>query len=104
MLLLGMLWVFFASVGCRSNPEADYRPVWVQQADVQIEGEPQSKVSGEGVQTPESVFSGARPEAGTDTGEASSPLVDGRRETSISPSTPPGASWGETQVTVEVED
>jgi len=102
-LFLGMLSLFFVSSGCQSKQEMDYRPEWIQQADAQLQRAPQSRVTGEGAEVTESSFGGGRREGGIDSGEVTSPPA-GAQGKSFSRSTPPGAEWGETRVTVEVEE
>jgi len=99
LLLLGFLCLSPGLLGCRSTTEADNRPAWVRQAEAQMRGEPEWKVRGQGARVAEPGSFGG---AGTG-GVAHRRSSDGK-ESSKPPPIPPGARWGETKITVEVEE
>lgn len=100
-----------ALVGCKTKPEPDYRPAWVQQAEARLQQPPAWQVSGSGVESgsengPQSSFFGNGQPA-----TAGSNAADSRERTAAAPSAPrkpaaapPGVQWSETRITVSVEE
>lgn len=99
LLLLGFLILSSGLAGCRSTTEADNRPAWIRQAEARMEGEPEWKVRGQGARIVES-----RPFGGAGLSGAEHRRSSDGEASSKPPPTPPGARWGETKVTVEVEE
>jgi hypothetical protein len=107
--------VLAALAGCKSQPEPDNRPGWVKEAEARLQRPPSWQVSGSGVESRESgesrssFFGSGRiatapslsPEAGASQRETNADTSN----TSRAPvAAPPGVQWGETQITVSVED
>ncbi len=115
---------------CRSKPAEDHRPAWVREAEARLQGKPTWQVSGSGVES----GAGSGPASGSGSGsgffgsgrgrgaEAAGGSAGGsaRREEvaagreeaparsasreAPAASLPAGVEWGETEITVEVED
>ena len=112
-----VLWTFVALMGgllpgCKSQPEPDYRPSWVREAEARLQQPPTWQVSGSGVdsgnetQGRSSFFGSGRGATDSDSSQVSS----GRQREAASTAArtpvaePPGVQWGETKITVSVED
>lgn len=99
--------------GCQSKPEPDTRPSWVQEAEARLQRPPSWQVSGSGVDSggeseKRSSFFGSGQATTASTGGSQEPEESSRpspaRRQPTTESEPPGVEWGETKITVSVED
>ncbi|MFP4156203.1 MAG: hypothetical protein ACLFU4_01130 [Opitutales bacterium] len=95
---------------CRSQQrEVDYRPGWVRDAEARLQKEPSWETSGPGVKSTSSADGGNTTGSGFFGGrQQATPTSDSQPASEASTPTqtaePPGVQWGETEITVEVED
>jgi hypothetical protein len=98
--------------GCISKPEPDNRPGWVQEAEARLQRPPSWQVSGAGVdsgsgtETQSSFFGSGRRATNANSMQGNNERQ--RKAAARSPQAvveePPGVEWGETKITVSVED
>jgi hypothetical protein len=108
--------VLFALVGgvsgCHSKSSIDTRPGWVQEAEARLQRPPSWQVSGSGVESEResenrSGFYGSGQPATSigiarESGNRRNDAASSARSMTVNE--PPGVQWGETKITVSVED
>lgn len=98
--------------GCRSKSNIDTRPGWVQEAEARLRQPASWQVSGSGVasgrgtENRSSFYGSGQPATSAsvarESNDRQSAAASSARRTTVTQ--PPGVQWGETKITVSVED